>query len=156
MIDPATFLPTTETAVPIVTPPGGGRAVGVLGGRTIFRVLSEQTGGAYAIIEQEIPVGHGPPLHVHRRETEVFYILEGDFELTVGDQKLAAPVGTSAACPRDVPHTFRNVGATPGRIMVTIIPGRFGDYFLDVDQVDDHEIETIRRLCAKYDVELLV
>src|SRR5262245_43649329 len=75
MADDRVFLAETETAVPIVHPPGSGRVVGVLGGRSTFKVLSEQTGGAYALLEQEVPPGHGPPLHVHRHETEIFYIL---------------------------------------------------------------------------------
>jgi mannose-6-phosphate isomerase-like protein (cupin superfamily) len=153
--DPSRFLPTTETAVPIIRAPGAGRVVGVLGDRTLFKVESEQTGGAYAILEQHIPAGHGPPLHVHRHETEVFYILEGDFEITIGGQKIAAPVGTLAVGPRDIPHTFRNVGSTPGRLLLTVIPGRFANYFSDVDAVPDRDRAKIKELCARYDVEIL-
>jgi quercetin dioxygenase-like cupin family protein len=149
------FLAKTETTTPILHDPGSGKAVGVLGARSIFKATSTETGGAYAILEQEIPSGVGPPLHVHRHETEVFYILEGTFELTVGDKKVAAPVGTTAVCPRDIPHTFRNVGPTTGKLLLTVIPGRFADYFLEVDGLPDHDKETIRRLAAKYDVEIL-
>ena len=81
------FLPDTETKVPIIQPPGGGKVVTVLRDQSIFKVLSEQTNGAYAILEQKIPAGNGPPLHVHRHETEIFYILEGEFEVTIGGQK---------------------------------------------------------------------
>jgi quercetin dioxygenase-like cupin family protein len=87
------FLLQTETTVPIIHPPGGGKVVGVLRDQSTFKVLSEQTGGAYAILEQKIPAGHGPPLHVHRHETEIFYILEGQFEVTIGGQKVSAPAG---------------------------------------------------------------
>src|SRR4051794_9356578 len=155
MTDPQGFLPATETTVPIIHPPGSGRAVGVLGNTTLFKVLGAQTGGAYAILEQTIPAGGGPPLHVHRHETEVFYVVEGRFELTIGDQKVDAPAGAIAVCPRDIPHTFRNVGTTTGKLLLTIIPGRFADYFLEVDRVPDADLATIKRLCAKYDVEML-
>jgi quercetin dioxygenase-like cupin family protein len=141
--------------VPIIQPPGGGLAVGVLGDRTLFKVASEQTGGAYAILEQHIPAGHGPPLHVHRHETEVFYILEGDFELTIDGRRIPAPAGTLAVGPRNIPHTFKNVGTTPGRLLLTVIPGRFSNYFKDVDNVPDRDLATIRRLCAGYGVEIL-
>jgi quercetin dioxygenase-like cupin family protein len=87
--------------------------------------LSEQTRGAYAILEQKIPAGHGPPLHVHRHETEIFYILEGEFEVTIGGQKVSAPAGAIVVGPRDIPHTFRNVGSQDGRLLLTVIPGRF-------------------------------
>jgi mannose-6-phosphate isomerase-like protein (cupin superfamily) len=149
------FLPRTETAVPIIHPPGSGQAVGVLRSRSTFKATSAQTGGAYALLEQVIPAGHGPPLHVHRHETEIFYILEGEFELTVGTEKVPAPAGTAAVCPRDIPHTFRNVGSSPGKLLLTVIPGRFGDYFLEVDKVNDGDREAIKALAAKYDVEIL-
>lgn len=152
---PESFLPTTEIEKPIVRGPGAGPAVGVLGRRSIFKVTSSETGGAYAVIEQEVAAGNGPPLHVHRRETEIFYVLEGDFEITVGGEKFPAQAGASAVCPRDIPHTFRNVGSSDGRMLVTIIPGHFGDYFIEVDHGTDPGIETIRRLCAKYGVEIL-
>lgn len=107
------------------------------------------------MLEQEVPPGGGPPLHVHRHETEIFHILEGEFELRVGDERRVAPAGTVAVCPRDIPHTFRNIGSAPGRLMLTILLGRFGEYFLEVDGIADHDHATIRRLAGRYDVEIL-
>jgi mannose-6-phosphate isomerase-like protein (cupin superfamily) len=155
MAIPGPFLPETETAVPIIRPPGSGKVVGVLGARSFFKVLSEDTGGAYAILEQEVPADHGPPLHVHHHETEVFYILDGQFEVTISDQKVPAPAGAMIVGPRDIPHTFRNVGPTMGHLLLTVIPGRFANYFIEVDGIPDHDLATIKALCAKYDVEIL-
>jgi quercetin dioxygenase-like cupin family protein len=149
------FLPETETAVPIVRQPGEGKLVGILRDRSTFKVLSEQTGGAYAILEQQIPAGHGTPLHVHRHETEVFYVLQGQFEITLGDQKVTALPGALVVGPRDIPHTFRNVGSTEGRLLLTVIPGRFANYFIEADGVPDNDRAAIRALCARYDVEIL-
>src|SRR5262245_55981986 len=155
MADPGPFLPQTELSAPIIRGPADGKAVGVLGARSIFKVLSDETGGAYAVLEQEIPAGHGPPLHVHRHETEIFYILEGQFEVTVGDRTVPAPPGAIVVGPRDIPHTFRNVGKEQGRLLLTVIPGRFANYFIDVDDYPDRDLDMIKRLCAKYDVEIL-
>ncbi len=155
MTDGGQFLPETETAVPIIRGPGEGKVVGVLGDRSTFKVLSEQTGGAYAILEQQIPAGHGPPLHVHRHETEVFYVLEGQFEITIGDRKVAAPPGAMVVGPRNIRHTFRNVGPTVGKLLLTVIPGRFANFFIEVDGVPDDDRAAIKALCAKYDVEIL-
>ncbi len=145
----------TETKVPIIHPPGDGRKVGVLHDTSTYKVESAQTGGAYAVLEQIIQPGGGPPLHVHRHETEIFYILDGDFEITVGGQKIPAPKGAIAVCPRDLPHTFRNVGTASARLLLTIIPGRFGDFFTDVDRVDNSDRAAIKALAARYDVEIL-
>jgi quercetin dioxygenase-like cupin family protein len=155
MAGPGNFLPETETKIPIVRQPGEGKTVGVLGDRSTFKVLSEETGGAYAILEQKIPAGHGPPLHVHRWETEIFYVLAGEFEFTVADQKILAPAGALVLGPRDIPHTFRNVGVREGTILLTVIPGRFSNYFIEVDSIPDPDRATIQALCAKYDVKIL-
>ena len=155
MAESCDFLPETETKVPIVHPPGSGKAVGVLGGRSTFKVLSEQTGGAYALLEQQVPLGQGLPLHVHRHETETFYVLEGLFEITLGDRTVEAHPGALAVGPRDITHLFRNVGPTPSKLLLTVIPGRFSNYFLEVDGLPDEELDTIKSLCAKSDVEVL-
>jgi len=125
----------------------------VLRDQSTFKVLSEETGGAYAVLEQKIPAGHGPPLHVHRHETEIFYVLDGQFEITIGVRKVTATVGAIVVGPRDIPHTFRNIGSQDARLLLTVIPGRFANYFIDVDGLGDHA--AIKALAAKYDVEFL-
>lgn len=155
MTNPSTFLPETETAVPIVHGPGEGTKVGVLTSHTLFKVLPEQTGGAYAILEQDIPSGIGPPLHVHKHETEIFYVLEGDFEIRIGGDVVQAPAGAMAVCPREIPHTFRNVGPSSGKLLLTVIPGHFGNYFREVNEIANHDAAAIKALCAKYEVDIL-
>jgi quercetin dioxygenase-like cupin family protein len=149
------FLPETETPVPIIRGPGEGKVVGVLRDQSTFKVLSEETGGAYAILEQKIPAGHGPPLHVHRHETEIFYVLDGRFEITIGGQKLSAAAGAIVVGPRNIPHTFRNIGSQDARLLLTVIPGRFANYFIEVDGVDDADAAAIKALLAKYEVEII-
>jgi quercetin dioxygenase-like cupin family protein len=155
MTDPSHFLPRSELATPIVRYPGEGHSVGVVRGRTTFKVLPEETDGAYAVLEQVVPPGGGPPLHVHRHETELFYVLSGEFEVTVASQTIRAVAGTFVAGPRDIPHRFRNVGTTDARLLLTVIPGRFANYFLDVDGIPDHDLAAITALCARYDVQVL-
>jgi len=155
MNDPVDFLPETETTVPIVRGPGEGKVVGVLRDQSTFKVLSEETGGAYAILEQMIPAGHGPPLHIHHHETEIFYVLDGQFEITIGERKVTATAGAIVVGPRDIQHTFRNVGSQDARLLLTVIPGRFSNFFIDVDGVDDGDHAAIKALAAKYDVEIL-
>ncbi|MCX7702022.1 MAG: cupin domain-containing protein, partial [Gemmataceae bacterium] len=105
--EPSLFLPRSELAAPIVRSAGEGKTVGVVRGRTTFKILPAETGGAYAVLEQQVPPGSGPPLHVHRHETEIFYVLAGTFEFTVAGQTFRGTTGTLVAGPRDIPHTFR-------------------------------------------------
>lgn len=148
------MLEETETSVPIVSLPSAD-GVNVLDGRSRVLVRPDEVNDAYAMLEQTIPPGKGPPLHVHRHETEIFYVIEGTFEFRVAGDRFIAGPGTNVVGPRDIPHTFRNVGETPGKLLLTIIPGRFGHYFIEVDSVADHDRAAIERLTAKYDVALL-
>jgi hypothetical protein len=60
-----------------------------------------------------------------------------------------------SATPILSPHTFRNVGSQDAHLLLTVIPGRFANYFIDVDGVDDDDHAAIKALVAKYDVEIL-
>lgn len=92
---------------------------------------------------------------MHRHETEIFYILEGEFEITLGDQKLRTGPGGLVVGPRDIPHTFRNVGTSQGRLLLTVIPGCFANYFIDADNIADRDRAKIKALAAKYGCEIL-
>src|SRR3974390_3143906 len=117
---------------PILTDAGGGHTFTMLGTTMRLIATAAGTGGRYTVIEQVTPPGWGPPRHIHSREDEIFYILEGTYELHVGDERRTVSTGASAILPRHVPHGFRNVGSTPGRLLSVITPGGLEEYFLAV------------------------
>jgi len=145
----------SETPVPIIRARDNRETVRVVKGVTRFLVHGCEVNDAYAIIEQIIPPDCGPPLHVHRHETEIFFVVDGQFEIVVGDHSVAGLPGTSAVCPRNIPHKFRNISDAPARLTVTIIPGHFGEFFERVDKADPDDHEAIRALAAEYDIEVL-
>lgn len=119
---------------PVLADAGGGRVFTMLG--TTMRLIASAagTGGRYTVLEQVTPPGWGPPRHIHSREDEIFYVLEGAYDLHVGDERRTVSVGASAVLPRNVPHGFRNAAATPSRLLFVIAPGGFEEYFLAVAQ----------------------
>lgn len=84
------------------------------------------------MIEQVTPPGWGPPRHIHSVEDEIFYILDGSYELHIGDERRTVSSGASAILPRNIPHGFRNVASTPSRLVFVITPGGLEEYFLAV------------------------
>src|SRR5215475_13701230 len=66
----------------------------------------------------------------------------------------AAPTGAMVVGPRNIPHTFRNIGSQDGHLLLTVIPGRFANYFIEVDGMDDGDLAKIKALLDKYEVEL--
>jgi quercetin dioxygenase-like cupin family protein len=117
---------------PILTDAGGGPTFTMLGATMRLIATTAGTGGRYTVIEQVTPPGWGPPRHIHSREDEIFYILDGSYELHVGDERRTVSAGASAILPRNIPHGFRNVASTPSRLIFVVTPGGLEEYFLAV------------------------
>lgn len=65
--------------------------------------------------------------HVHDRDEEFYYILEGAYEMQAGDEWFTAEAGSVVVIPRDVPHQFRNAGKVPARALMIFRPGGFDE-----------------------------
>ncbi len=135
--------------------PGEGRVLQVLGESITVKIGGEQTDGRYAVFEEVSPVGGGPPLHVHRHEDEVFYVLEGELEFQLGDQRFHAKVGSAVFLPKNIPHTFRNTGTTPSKVLVVVLPARLIRFFEEVDALTKPTPEQAMELGKKYDLTFL-
>jgi mannose-6-phosphate isomerase-like protein (cupin superfamily) len=90
-------------------------------------VTGEERGGAFAMMEFLVP-----PPHVHHREDEVFYVLEGEFTFTVTGRMIRATAGQTLYGQRDVPHTFKNTGDKTGRMMVVVAPAGLEKFFAEI------------------------
>jgi len=84
-------------------------------------VRSDQTYGAYSIIEQLMPASSGPPPHIHAQSDEVFYILEGTVHLQLSGTVSTAGAGQLIRVPRGVPHAFA-VQSEHVRMLVFFMP----------------------------------
>jgi quercetin dioxygenase-like cupin family protein len=105
---------------PILVPPGGGEKLSIAGSPISHKVKSKDTNGVFSVMEFVTPPGKGVALHVH------------ELEVTLGDQKMKAVPGVMALLPRGIPHAFTNVGNKPSRILDTILPGQFDNYFVEL------------------------
>ena len=134
------------------------RTLNVVGSRIRVLLGGEQTGGAFTIVEDVTAPGGGPPPHIHSREDEGFVVLEGEIEILSGGRWIRVPPGTGAFAPRGAPHTYRNVGSTPSRMVVTISPSGFENFFVEVDRIGASGPPTPEQLIelgAKYGLEFL-
>lgn len=110
-------------------PAGSGPAYWGPGDQIRFILTGEQTGGAFFLAEVSVPPGGGPPPHIHDREDETFYLLEGTLTIQVGGRTLYASQGDCAHLPRGIVHSFRNTGKGTARMMVTVTPAGIEKYF---------------------------
>jgi len=133
---------------PIQIPSDGGKKVNVLGIPMVIRVHGRDTGGAVSVVEShDVPNG-GPPPHIHHREDETFQVLEGEYEFTVGDKSFVATKGTTVFAPRNIPHTYRYLGQTPGRLMCVITPAGFEKFFEAIGALTQQQQQDIPRVIA--------
>jgi quercetin dioxygenase-like cupin family protein len=96
-----------------------------------LRILltTEATGGAISVLMGWHKPGEGPPDHVHFNQEEMFFIVEGTYELTIDGQTSTAGPGAIVFIPRDVVHRFKNVGNTTACMLDWTLPGGQDHYF---------------------------
>ena len=87
-----------------------------------FLGAGEATDRRYAFAEALIPVGGGPPPHIHTREEEAFYVLEGELIFRVGGRQVIATPRTFLHVPRGIPHQFKNESSGPARMVFFFVP----------------------------------
>jgi quercetin dioxygenase-like cupin family protein len=103
-----------------------GEALESPGGSLTFMAKGERTAGAVTAFQSSAAPGHGPPLHLHRHEDELMYVLEGSLRFRLGETLHDAPAGSTAFLPRGVPHTWQSMGEKPARILVVFTPAAPG------------------------------
>jgi len=134
----------------------------------VYRILAtgEQTGGVYALCEARVLPGGGPPPHIHHREDESFFVLEGEVAFTLGDKKVVAKTGAFVQGPRGIPHAFKNESPAPARMLILVTPPGFEKFLADFAHpvpsfasppvpVTPADIEQLLSVAPKYGIEIL-
>jgi quercetin dioxygenase-like cupin family protein len=109
--------------------PGEGERIWIVGDTMTFKATAESTGGSLLLFENLTAPGGGLPPHIHTREGEFFYVLDGTFEVRIGDEVHALGPGGFAYVPQGTVHNFRNTAETPSRILVGFTPGGIEGFF---------------------------
>lgn len=123
-----------------VVPPGASVTIGDPG----LKASQHSTGGALSVFETSIDAG--PPLHVHDREDECFYVLDGDLSIRCGSEEFDAARGSFVFLPRGHPHRFWATNQ-PARLLIIAVPGGIEDYFRQINNApDDQERHRIGEL----------
>jgi mannose-6-phosphate isomerase-like protein (cupin superfamily) len=158
---------TAETAPVerlVVLGPTGGETFWFLNNRTTIKATAQSTGGAYGLLESWIPPGFSPPLHVHHREDEAFWLLEGEMTLRCGDLTMSGVAGSYFFLPRGVPHSFLIEGRTPARMLTLWSPGGGEGFFAAAGRPAEHDglppaaptdVERLRIVGAGFGLEIV-
>jgi mannose-6-phosphate isomerase-like protein (cupin superfamily) len=125
---------------------------------TPCKVTKEDSAGLCSIFELLIPARSGPPLHVHHREDEWFYVLSGDFVFEVDAVKYPLPIGGSIWAPRDLPHRFANMTTADARLILVCQPGGFESFWDEVGKKTMEKLDPAQMnqyMMARWGMEML-
>jgi len=134
---------------------GQGQSFWLMGDFYAIKTTAQQTGGAYSVTEIKSFPGNGPPPHIHHKEDECFYVVEGAFSVILGDHVFDVADGDFVRIPKGTPHTYKNVGAIPGQMLVILSPGGFEQLWAELGQPGtlsrcptEDDLSTLNRLLS--------
>lgn len=146
---------STMSSQALLVPAGTGATFNVLGIATTIKVTAAQSDGAYVLYEQVIPPGLGVPPHVHTREDEIFFVMDGEVEFLAGTEVVVARAGDIVHAPRNVPHAYKAIGESPATMRFLASPGDIEAMFAQLaswpaDEPPD--LGKLGELCAKFGI----
>jgi quercetin dioxygenase-like cupin family protein len=150
---------------PVVVSRDEGEARWWFGSLAVIKATVADTGGQLTIIEVTEPPGMEGPLHVHHREDEGFWLLEGSATFEVGERVIEAQAGDYVFGPRDIPHRY-SVGSAGCRMLFIMTPGGFEDLVIEMSEPagsrtlprpseEEPDWERIAAIAKKHGAELL-
>src|SRR5437660_10044689 len=141
-----------------VVGPADGKAgfLGSIGVR--FMIDGAESGGGFSLVEHPMsPRALAAPLHRHSREDEYSFVLEGEVGALLGDDVRIGKPGDLIFTPRNQWHTFWNAGDRPARLLETVSPAGFEQFFrelVDLGGVTGADPQTLGALCGRYGLEM--
>jgi mannose-6-phosphate isomerase-like protein (cupin superfamily) len=157
---------TSTSVAPIALERDEGEALWFLGVLATIKASTETTGGRVAVIEHLAPLGAGSPLHVHHREDEWFYVIEGELTFWIGGRLTEAPAGSFVYGPRGIPHTFTVTSPEGARFLLVAEPAGFERFMRTLAEPaasltlppamgEPPDTERMMAVAAEYGIEIL-
>ena len=142
----------------IVVQSNEGKALSLRGTRVAYKAEGERPGRGPTVLEFTAAPGFGTGDHVHSRIEEIFYVVEGEFQIRAGDQMLRAGAGDVVLVPPGVPHGFGNPEGGPAKMVLIISPaGVHERYFEELAELlakpGPPDAQAISELRRRYDTE---
>ncbi len=144
--------------------PNEGKKLWVTDELMTFKVTGQDTGGKYALTDSMVPPQGGPPPHIHYREDEAFWVLEGELEILVGENRFKASAGSFVHLPKGVLHSYQNVGSGPARFLTLMVLAGLERFFEEVGKLatdlssappfEQEDLDKLLAVAPKYGVQI--
>jgi len=131
----------------------------IVGEETLVKVSPQDSDGTLAFFHLVAPPMSGPPLHVHTREDELFYVLEGEIVFELDGERHTVRAGDTVYLRRGVVHAYQNFTKSDARLLITTTPGGFSDFFVELSAVTPlgglPPLDRVAAIGAKYGMTML-
>jgi mannose-6-phosphate isomerase-like protein (cupin superfamily) len=149
-----------EVAVTTILEPGQGRVFPIGGDRVTVKGMSDVLGVGFSLVDYSAAPGvPGPPLHVHDAIDEAWYLLEGQLNVQVGEERRLVGAGSFLLVPHAIPHTFVNAGEDWARWVGVLSPGTALGMLEELGQIlsqsDPPDEDAIARMFERYGTAVL-
>ena len=145
---------------------GEGEARWWFGTLAVIKATAADTGGQFTLVEVTCPPNYRGARHVHHKEDEAFWLLEGQMDLEVGGKHMDLQAGGYAFGPRNVPHSF-TTGDAGCRVLFILTPGGFENLLMEVSEPAQArtvpppsdkkpDFARIQKIVARYGNEILI
>jgi quercetin dioxygenase-like cupin family protein len=148
-----------DSVGPFVLGPDEGRTpepLLVVGETGLAKLQSDDCGGQLCLFHFVAPPMTGPPLHVHSREDEWFYVLDGEIVFQFDGVRHTVGPGGLAYSPRGVVHAYQNFTTSDARLLIATMPGAFGVMFEEMSAATPPggmpSLEVLEALHQKYGI----
>jgi quercetin dioxygenase-like cupin family protein len=134
-----------------------GHKLNVLGDNQNIKLTGKDTNGQFTLIEQNNEPGVGIPPHIHENEDEVFQVIQGKVEMKIGEQITILNSGDLIFCPKGIPHSWKVIGESNARAMLSIFPAGLENMFEELSQLPagPPDLEKIGKICGKYNLRFV-
>lgn len=156
-------VPGQEPERIIQVPPGGGEGLWVFGDLDTIKAEAKDTDGGLTFVETVVPARSGPPLHIHERESESIYVLDGEIRVVANGKDFTLGPGGFVHMPKGSLHLFENTLEEDSRILLIFLPSGIEGYFreLGTPRVEGEpspgrvmDKELLSRVAPKYGLEI--
>ena len=136
-------------------PPGGGPSYDWSKDHTVVKVSTTQSGGAFALMEDNLKQGFSLGLHLHRHHAETFFILEGIVDFYIDGDWMTAIPGTTVHIPPSIPHALTIPDGQTGKLLMIFQPAGFDQYLAKLATMTNQDVsnkERMRELEEEFDI----
>jgi mannose-6-phosphate isomerase-like protein (cupin superfamily) len=143
---------------------GEGEGLWFFNGLFTVKAGGPQTRDAFTLIEAYLPNDLQVPPHIHDREDEGFYVLEGELSIVCGDNTWTAGPGTFALLPRGIPHSFSVTGTGTAKMLQLSSPAQFERFAAEIGEPasemviprpQEVDVAKLMSIAPKYGIEML-